>query len=253
MKVLLFQVFDRQKVIQIDEEPIHICGSGQGSNLFLVCLKSGKINIYSAASEVPLIYSFSTHNENVISLAYSQEYGIVATIEPEDAQSAIHVARIYRLPLTKDLEPYCIHTQKGEEDEDFDGNDKVQIYQLPLHASVNAITICPKTGRIAVATSTDISVWNPIGAGEYEKMFQIETHSVQNIAIHGSYLAYCTERTVSIFECMVVSLDEEIESKEEKMPMVRLHNGPSPVTTSDFTVTMTSRGNSISTSVTIPW
>ena len=253
MKVLLFQVFDRQKVIQIDEEPIHICGSGQNSNLFLVCLKSGRINIYSAASEVPLIYSFSTHNENVASLAYSQEHGIVATIEPEDAQSAIHVARIYRLPLTKDLEPYCTHARKGEEDEDIDEDDKVQVYQLPLHASVSAIAICPKTGRVAVATSTDISVWNPIGAGEYEKMFQIETHSVQNIAIHGTYLAYCTERTVSIFECMVASIDEDMEGKEEKMRTIRLHNGPSPVSTSDYTVTMTSRGNSISANVAIPW
>lgn len=251
MKVLLFQVFDRQKVIQIDEEPIHICGSGQSSNLFLVCLKSGRINVYSAAGEVPLIYSFPANNENVVSLAYSHECGAIVTIEAEDAQSAIHVVRVYRLPHTQDLEPYFTNVKwKREAETKESENEGVQVYQLPLHASVNVVTVCPKTGRIAVATESDISVWNPVDGGEYEKMFQIETRAVKNIAIHGPYLAYCTDRTVHVFECMVT---DDVGNREEMLPKVRLHSGPSAVITDEHTVIMKSRGNNISANVAIPW
>lgn len=262
MKVLLFQVFDRQKVIQIDEEPIHICSSGQGSSLFLVCLKSGKINIYSAEHEVPLIYSFTTQNENVISLAYAQEYGIAVTIEPEDALSAINVVRVYRLPLIPELEPYATHVKKSSSLHD---DYSFQVYQLPLHASVNAIAVCTKTGRIAAATNTDISVWNPVhdssdsnnGGGNgngrgYEKMFQIETLSVRNIAIHGSYLAYCTNDTVSVFECRVSMINKDAVSKEV-LPKVRLNGGPLHVATGDYTVEISSHNDVTTSNVLIPW
>ena len=266
MKVLLFQVFDRQKVVQIDEEPIHICGSGQSSDLFLVCLKSGKINVYSAANDVPLVYTFPTHSRIVFALEHSQEHGIVATIEPEAAQSAINVVRVYKLPLTQALRPYF--TQTNESEDGPDDSEDVRTYQLPLHASAKAVAVCPKTGKIAVATETDISVWAPAGTNRYEKVYQIEMAAVRIVAIHGPYLAYCTDRTVSVFECLVVrnksvnsnngsssSDSNNFTGKATKsVPKVRLHSGPFPVRDNEQTVVMKSHGSSsISANVAIPW
>lgn len=84
------------------------------------------------------------------------------------------------------------------------------------------IASCATTGRLAVATESDVSVWEPSSdprSSRFEKVVQFECTGVRHVAICDSHLAYATEHSVRVIECAVVSqasVDAQIQQQQQQ-------------------------------------
>ncbi len=65
VKVLIFSLFDAQKVVGTDEEPVEIVAAG---NSFLTATKQGTIILYEHANECVPVFTLRTVNDDILSL-----------------------------------------------------------------------------------------------------------------------------------------------------------------------------------------
>eukprot|EP00727_Mastigamoeba_balamuthi_P013441 m51a1_g872 hypothetical protein (1091) ;mRNA; r:834507-838750 len=242
MKVLLFPVFENQRVVQVDEEPLLLAPAGDDA--FLVASCSGVVQAFGVGDEaaVPL-HAFRLCSPVVLGLLYIPASDSVATVERENAQSRISVVRVYQgwraAPAEIDSSaaapdaassgsPMAVGsvglqpTPPGSPRVPRVGGSPAGTrpsFELPLHASVTCFGCCPATGRLIVATDTDVSIWAPVeaeqlGLGQagqlaFEKVLQIDCRGVRFVALHEKHLAFATDSTLRVLECTASSVPKE--------------------------------------------
>lgn len=256
---LAFTLFGSQSLVAVDEEPVHVCSCGSASDLFLVCVKSGTINLYGTSNDAQssprLLYAITPINPTVLALACCPPpHFAVVTVEPENPQSAINVVRIYRPPPnTPELLPY-LHSRSGESANSAPNRNTTAMYELPMHASVTAIAACAATGRLAVVTQGDVTIWAPEAGPPghtpiYDKIMHIYVPGVRNISIYRNCLAYSNEFRVRVLEFAIVkSKTAKMEQTEKntfsngmvsdisgaESGILRLQSGPTALQDSDY-------------------
>eukprot|EP00026_Physarum_polycephalum_P000723 Phypoly_transcript_00724.p1 GENE.Phypoly_transcript_00724~~Phypoly_transcript_00724.p1 ORF type:complete len:1314 (-),score=195.26 Phypoly_transcript_00724:76-4017(-) len=208
VKVLLFQLFESQRVVAIDEEPLEIVSTG---NAFLAATRSGSVHHYSAGVECILLHQFHTFNSTILALQYAPSTDCVVTLEKEAPQSAINVARVYynwRLsPTEEESMPTSSTSPSNPLDSSFRPNlpqSQLGIDFLPIPSSITCITVCPSTGRIAAATKSSVSIWvqhiyhdssnnnteKVTPRFHMEKVLELDAPNVTKLALYEHYLGY---------------------------------------------------------------
>jgi hypothetical protein len=95
------------------------------------------------------------------------------TIEKESEKSAINVVRIY------------FNYRENP--------DNVSYKTLPIPSSVSSISVCPLTARIAVSTSSTISIFeiSKLGAGELLLEVDLESQlEISKVVLYNSFLGF---------------------------------------------------------------
>jgi len=230
MKVLLFNVFDSERVVQTDEEPMHIAAADDDG--FLVCSGENTVRLFAAgdeASAAPPLVTLKTRCGPVHALLHVRSRDLLVTVEPENPQSAINVVRVYSdwrtppanppppppaaLPIVSPGGSPAIALSSSARSRipaspQLQQQQQQQCFELPSHASVTCIAACSTTGRLAVATDSDVSLWAPSeesgsSSNKFEKVLQLECPGVRHLAVSGAFLAYATEHSVRVLECVV--------------------------------------------------
>src|SRR3989338_4481361 len=93
VKVVPLQaLFERQKIVNMEQEPSHIC---RAHDSFLVATVDGAVYAISAGAEYVVLHRFRTVVGPVLALHYMPRWDAVVSVEREREGSQIRVVRVY--------------------------------------------------------------------------------------------------------------------------------------------------------------
>lgn len=244
MKVLPFHIFDRTNVVALDTEPVHMCALTEDT--FVSSHADGVVAVHRVAAGVaeppsaplavaqaaparppageedpaaardaaaapPLLAQFRAATPVVLALlGIARPLRAVATIEP--VRPGVYTRTVLRV--------YTLPTDEGTSTAS--DPSAVPMWELPLGASALCAAVCPETGRLAVATREDVSVWAPVvtAAGQlaYERACAVACAGVHHVALHGAYLACATAHSVCVLECVLLRAAEAAAAAAHRAP-----------------------------------